>query len=355
VHALEKYRSAVASMLQDHRFDELDCLADLLRSSKARFAGGMWKLHIFYWGLEAPFQHATENDWKSHLQTLQLWVSANPASVTARIAQAEAHLNYAWAARGDGFGDTVSDNGWRLFRERTAETRKILEKAATLKTRCPEWYVAMESVALAQGWNSAEAHAPVEQTLSSEPQYYYVYRLYADYLQPKWYGDEGESENFVSTIANRVGGEKGDELYFQVGSYLVCDCPNQHQLDHLSWPRLQKGFAGLEKEHGASLTNLNLLALMAVKMKDPVVADRAFRRIGDQWSQATWKNQSHFDSSKTWAAQVAPGMAAENSIENEAEANLQSPDGPGYQAARKSLRVCFNRAARALAPMRSLS
>lgn len=125
VHAVDKYKAAVAHMLQEERFDQMDCLADTLRTSKDKFAGGMWKLHILYGGLEAPLQHPTTQDWEDHLNRLKRWVSENPESITARIALAESYLGYAWDARGDGTADTVSENGWQLFGQRAEEARNI--------------------------------------------------------------------------------------------------------------------------------------------------------------------------------------------------------------------------------------
>ena len=332
VHAGEKYTAAVGRIFKRDGFDELDCLADSLRTSKARFAGGMWKLRALYGGLESPTQHATEADWKEHLNRLNRWVAEKPRSITARIALAEAYTDYAWDARGEGAASTVSDSGSRLFAERSEKAKQILGKASALRAKCPEWYVAMESVALAQGWERGDARALVEQAKSSEPEYYYVYRMYAQYLLPKWYGEEGETERFAAEVADSLGGNKGDVAYFQIAGNLVCDCEDQ-PLYHMSWPRIRRGFDALDKQYGVSLTNLNLLALMAVKVKDSVVADHAFRRIGEQWSETDWKRRESFDTSKTWAAQTAPAEAWRRSLEDEAEKNLRAAQGPGYQVA----------------------
>lgn len=144
VHAGRDYMGTIAGMLREERFEELDCLADRVRSSKERFSGGAWKLHTLYAGLSSPIQypmtHATEEDWKIHLQRLQRWVTARPKSVTARVALALAFIYYAEDARGDGYANTVSESGWKLFRERTAEAKRILEEASALSTKCPEWY-----------------------------------------------------------------------------------------------------------------------------------------------------------------------------------------------------------------------
>jgi hypothetical protein len=71
--------------------------------------------------------------------------NARPQSVTARVALARAYLNYAYDARGEGNAGTVSDSGWKLFAERTAEGKRILDEASALPTKCPEWYIAMLS------------------------------------------------------------------------------------------------------------------------------------------------------------------------------------------------------------------
>ncbi|GAC1429602.1 MAG: hypothetical protein NVS1B11_28920 [Terriglobales bacterium] len=47
----------------------------------------------------------------------------------------------------------------------------------------------------------------------------------------------------------------------------------------MSWPRLQSGFAALEKQYGSSLLNVNAFALMAYKFDNSVAADAAFKPL----------------------------------------------------------------------------
>ncbi len=54
VHALEGYQHAIAGLLKQGKFAELDCVANSVRSTKARFSGGAWKLHKLYAGLDEP-------------------------------------------------------------------------------------------------------------------------------------------------------------------------------------------------------------------------------------------------------------------------------------------------------------
>jgi hypothetical protein len=85
----------------------------------------------------------------------------------------------------------------------------------------------------------------------------------------------------------------------------VCQCVDEEVLQNMSWRRIQRGFAELEKRSGASYTNLNAMAYLAIKKLDPVVADRLFRRIGDHRDDDVW-DQKYFDQNKKWASNVAP-------------------------------------------------
>lgn len=335
INAARKYEQAAAQLLEGQKFGQLDCLADHLRSSKERFAGGNWKLHTLYQGLENPGLfplHATAVDWDKRMERLQQWVSARPKSVTARVAMAQAYVDYAWDARGSGYSDTVSGSGWKLFEERTAKAKELLDQAATLPTRCPEWYVAMLRVARGQAWSAADMRALFQKAYELEPEYYYSGRILEVSLLPKWVGEPGEAEEFVQQVADHLGGEKGDLLYFQMVPNMICSCEDNPQL---SWPRIVKGFEASEKLYGTSMLNLNTIAHLAsiYGERDPVVANKALARIGDQWDEQTWGERKDFEATKEWARAAAPSVAKQQTMESAAESNLSTPEGRRYQAA----------------------
>ena len=335
VHALRDYRATLSQMLKEERIEELDCLADRARSGKERFPGGMWKLKQLYAGLSEPVQHpvhATPVDWDALLQRLQRWVTARPKSVTARVALAWAFLGYAQDARGNGFANTVSESGWRLFNERIANAKRILEEASALPTRCPEWYVAMLLIARDQSWDAADARALFDKAFNFEPDYFYQARVFANYLLPKWSGEQGDTEKFTQEVADRVGGDRGDILYFEIASadYVICGCADS---PHMSWERIERGFEASEKQYGVSMLNLNRIAYLAAHFgrTDPIIADKILARIGDQWDEETWETKEDFDTAKKWAAYTAPFAVKLHAMEAAAEANMKTPEGPGYK------------------------
>ena len=305
IKSVSNYTAAIQQRFADEKLAELDCLADEARTSKARFASGGWMLNVFYLAIAEPQGHATEEDWAAHLKTLNRWISKRPKSITARVALADAYISYAWNARGSGYADTVTQSGWKLFGQRIDKAKEVLKEASGLQAKCPQWYDAMQTVALAESWDIKEATQLFERATAFEPDYQYYYRNYANYLSPKWGGEDGDAERFAEQAADHMGGVKGDILYFQITTQLICHCSAEPNLKPLSWPRIQRGVSELEKQNGPSFINLNTLAYMAVKENDSVTAHHAFLRIGDNWRKEVWRNEQYFESSRSWATQSA--------------------------------------------------
>jgi hypothetical protein len=329
IHALDEYYNAIAQLLKQEQFEELDCLADAARAGKTRFSGGAWKLRQFYAGLDSPRPgHPTQEDWRNHFDLVERWRQKNPGSVTAPIVLAESYVSYAWDARGDGYADSVSDSGWKLFGERISKAKAILDQAAPAK--CPDWYVAMQHIASGQSWDLPQHYALLQKAIAFEPGYQYYYRIHADNLQPKWSGEEGDPARFAEESANRVGGDGGDILYFQIAEGILCAC-QESEFGHFSWPRLQKGFAALEKQYGTSMISVNSFALMASKSGDWEVADPEFKRIGDNWKKDLWTSEAFFKQQRDTAAQAAPMQARARATRKEAEANMRTPEGQAYR------------------------
>ena len=139
--ALAEYQDAIAKLLREEKFEELDCLADTARSGKTRFPGGLWKLRNIYIGLDSPRPgHPTEEDWLQRLELVERWNSRNSHSVTAPVL-AESCVSYGWDAWGDGSTDSVTDCGSKLFGESVAKAKAILDNASTLATKCPDWFM----------------------------------------------------------------------------------------------------------------------------------------------------------------------------------------------------------------------
>jgi hypothetical protein len=327
IKGVNKYECAVASLLNHEEFDLLDQIASQARSSKSRFSGGKWKLLAFYEGLENP--PAADPEWPDHIRKLEDWKSHNPESVTARIAMAVAYTAYGWEARGKSTADKVTEEGWRLFAERTAVAARILKDASALKEKCPHWYAATLQVASDEGMDPADEESLFQQAIAFEPLYDPYYRARALFLLPIWSGEEGETEEFADKTATKIGGQEGNILYFEIASELACSC-NGFDVRRLSWKRIQAGQAAQQRKYGVSLVKVNWLAKMASSFSDPAVAERANAQIGDNWDEATWKTRKSFDNFQSWVANYSGGQKMVRDFDKLAKANLETGEGKQY-------------------------
>jgi hypothetical protein len=299
-----EYEGPIKQYFSQGNFDQLEKAASEAREGKGRVLGGVWKLFDFYDAIDTTFirEHSDESDWKMNLDSLKQWVAAKPDSAAARISLAQAYVGYAWQARGGGYANTVSEEGWELYGERIALAAAALAEAARLKQKCPYWYEVMQNVALAQGWDKSQARELMEQAVASEPRFYHFYREYAYFLQPKWYGDQGDAEGFAEEVADRVGGQEGDFLYFEIASLVACQCDSEKTaLQNMSWPRIKQGYAALEKLYGVSNMKRNRFASMAFKVDDKPAAQAAFIEMGNDWEKKVWLSSEKFENAKTWA------------------------------------------------------
>jgi len=297
---VDNYIQVVSAPTSREDFAALDKMADEARSSKSRFPGGGWKLFTFYVAMQKMPAKPTEEDWQKRIDFFQRWVEARPKSITARVALAAGYEDYAWVARGHGYADTVTDEGWRLFGERIGKAGTVLIEAAKLDAKCPQWYVEFQQVGRAGGLDKEQLRQIFEKGVAFAPDYYYLYQQEAISLLPKWGGAPGDVAAFLDESYRRVGGDKGAMLYFQIASNMCGVCGDFNPKE-LSWPILQTGFVTLEKTYGLSPVWINKFAKMAVLYLDKPVAEQAFARIGDNWEQGVWGSWTDFNAHRTWA------------------------------------------------------
>jgi Domain of unknown function (DUF4034) len=294
-----RWMRSIESDLIAEKFDDLERMANDYRASKSRVPGGEWRLRLFYTALDAPQQ--TDKDTLDHLAHLERWMKAHPESITPRIALATSLHRWAWVARGNGLANTVTPEGWRLFDERIKEAQVVLEGSANIHTMCPLWYSEMMTVGLAQSWDAKRVKENFERGIQYEPGYYYLYLQYANYLLPKWDGNPGDAAKFAKSSADRLGGEAGDLLYFQIATVLIKRGDGDFPIKEMDWSRIQRGYQALTTQFGVDRRTKNQLAFMAYKYRDVTVSRQQFALIGDDWARGVWRDRKFFDRARDWS------------------------------------------------------
>lgn len=101
-------------------------------------------------------------------------------------------IKLGWAARGQGFADTVTEQGWRRFHDHIARARNHFLAAHALRPEYPEAATGMITVALAAGDRSGDddddAREWFDRAVSAQLDYAPAYSGYLWSLRPRWGG-----------------------------------------------------------------------------------------------------------------------------------------------------------------------
>ena len=295
-----EYVRAVRQLFVDEDFARLEKIADKLRQEKSRFPEGLCKLQCFYLAFGVESTKRAKIDWDQWLSRLERWEQKFPESITARIAHAGALISYAWEARGGGWADTVSAQGWQLFADRLKYARSILEAIPAAKT-CPGYYAEMMTIALGQSWSRAEYEKLFAEAVALAPDYedFYFRKVY--FLQEKWYGQPREWLRFAEEAAATTAATLGETMYARlVWATVPPPDVQRFQAANIDWPKLRQAFEDLIQRTPASLWNKNAYCFYAYAAGDHDTARRLMNQLNGRYAAEIWQNETLFKQVEDW-------------------------------------------------------
>ncbi len=151
------------------------------------------------------------------------WIAAKPTSPAALLAKVKKHIDKGWRARGGGYANTVTPEGWEVFRRELRRARDVLDDHPELQ-RLPTALALAFDIALGLDASSSELEAIFTAHINTAPDDVSAYTSAVWALLPRWRGREGEAEAFLQRLAR----SRGERLYalvalhfqsFGVGSY----------------------------------------------------------------------------------------------------------------------------------------
>lgn len=230
-----------------HKYAELDKLAEKLRASGETTPMGFFRINDIY--DSCGIDDETEMGAKKRIEEVRDWIKKDPKSATAKILLASILTDFAWKARGSGYANTVSKDGWKLMADRLNEAWSTLKQ---VNQRPPEWYPYALHVALGQGWSQPEYDVVFNESRKRFPNYDQVIFSKAYWLQPKWHGEPGDAEKLIANELKNRSGVEGDVLYARVMQYI--DGVTMGMLDKpdFDWPRMKRGFSEIAKRYPKS-------------------------------------------------------------------------------------------------------
>jgi len=292
-----EFSKQIENLVKAEKFNELDSIAENLRNTKSRWIGGYKKLATFYEVVGAAQGSWNDGERQRYFEILQKWVETKPDSLTARIALAKFYILYAWFARGGGWANEVTQEGWMLMEERLATARQVLEEAEKMPAKDPELYCCFLTLALGQSWNQKEMEAVFKKGVTIDPTYSPLYVEKAAYLLPRWHGEQGEWAKFAEEAVEMTKETEGTSFYARIVWEIIAlhEGTAEFELDKgiftrsgLSWPKLKQGFEDMERLYPKSLRTANAFCWCAYLAEDWETTRQLFTRIGDRLDKGIW-------------------------------------------------------------------
>jgi hypothetical protein len=302
----QAYRKQMAAHFYAQEFDALEKEAASARASKELFGDGSWKIVQFYDSFDRGDDDA-QGVWNVTEDTFKAWLKALPDSLTARIAYADFLTSYAWHARGSGYANTVTDEGWRLMDERLSKSHKVLLEASKLPEKDPVLYLVAFRIALGKSLDEAGHARLLKEARAAEPTFWGYDTARAYSLLPRWFGNKGDWEAFAAEAAKRPDG-LGAEVYARIVMRLAAFHGNIFKDSKASWPKTKEGLDILHKKYPDSVEILSYAALLATFAHDNKAAKAYFEELGDRFLEKNserqtriWPSKESFIHYRKWA------------------------------------------------------
>jgi hypothetical protein len=130
-----------------------------------------------------------------------------PDASTSWLLKGEGNIDIAWQGRGGGYADTVTEEGWKQFKDHLAIADEALGHAWQLNPKDPRIAVMMIWVELGQGQGRDRMEMWFQRAMELDPNDYDACSVKCLYLEPKWHGSIEEMLTFGrSCVANKQWG-----------------------------------------------------------------------------------------------------------------------------------------------------
>jgi tetratricopeptide (TPR) repeat protein len=151
-----------------------------------------------------PFRNLAEDyldlldpDFSRHLDN---WVATKPQMPLPLLLRAQYHYRHGWRVRGPDFADKVSSADMRGFGAEMQQALEDVEMAIRLDGGDPFAHLLRLRI-LRGGGLSQRLFDAFGQAIARYPNYYMLYTIMLDTLQPKWGGTTAEMQAFVDHYA----------------------------------------------------------------------------------------------------------------------------------------------------------
>jgi len=290
-------RWKLEKLLREKNYEELEKVAAAWRKPEARMLDGRWNLSVFYNTLAKTTEY-TDKGFAETRQKLEEWRQKRPHAIEPVILLAKLEGSYAWFARGSGWANTVTEEGWRLMGERLDKAKSLLDSISDRRLECPQWTNAMQTVALGQGWPDGKVKGMLAEATAAWPDYWPYYAAEAHRLLPRWGGAPGEWEKYSRSFP----GGLGKELSARIPWSNQWAYHNLFRDADIPWPQMKEGFERMVQRYPESTRTKSAFAVFAGMANDREICKRLLDELGDKVNMEFWISWQNVELARAWIA-----------------------------------------------------
>lgn len=287
--ALKRYARQVASFLVNKRGDVLERMLDEWSAGACMFDDGRPWLTAWVDGHEDAF--TIENDWSKNLDYVSHLKQTYPDTALSSTAEIQYWTSFAWHARGHGYANSVTQDGWRLYRERLEKAETIAIAAKSHAAVQPMWYEQMLWIQGSLGRPAAERDKVFLEGAKKFKLHYPIYMAMLEFMMPQWGGNWDMIDRLIAWSVENTKETEGNSLYARLYWMTYTGLRQDTKFfggTRASWPKMKSGFEDLMKRHPKSKWNLNNFAKFACLAGDKKTFLQLRRQIGKDVIKEAW-------------------------------------------------------------------
>lgn len=271
-----------------------------------------WIKHIVAIGVELGMQE--DPDRKKHLDALgAILQRGRPRSVLSRVFRGEGYMDYAWDARGSGWANSVTEDGWKLMKERLAVAEEELTAAWALDPTHSAAADGMVHILIGIGGGRERMEEWFKRAMAVNPYDATACSYKVNYLEPKWHGSNADLLAFGRECLKT--GDWYSDVPFTLADVHILLARNSGDVS--AYFRKPEVWKDMEEVYETGLkarpkdsqlrTRYLKMAMFAEKWE---LADRLFKLLGDEAYVSAFATAQEFKQMKTYTAKMLEKMNA---------------------------------------------
>ena len=290
-------KAEAAQLLQSGDIAGFDRRATELRRSRERTPSGIWKLSLFYKGVENLPENPSAPIWAKTEAATDAYLQAHLDSPAAVAVAAHVLVTRAWAYRGDRLGYQLSSQQQDAFATWLERARVVLDAHREVGKTDPEWYSLRIQIMNGEGEDRAAILALAQEALSGEPTYQSTYNVASTAFLPKWGGSARLLQQYLAALLASAQAEEGQQPFARIAFNIARNDPKPIELLRdvgVQWPQVKESLEEITAAYPDEL-NRNKERAMACLMGTEQDFNSSSSRTGPRLISVAW-----FDTAPRW-------------------------------------------------------